>query len=157
MFSHSASYYSQAPGLHCFFFVFFYNLHMWTLAILFKFACNTPFIICLIEKSLLVLSAWLDLSGFDSALDFTQSGSGECALGRGCTCVTVHISPRSVKVGGEGCVYVAFVWLNHITDFHSGTLRHSSSYNSSCWNLVTKTGFSNSLTHHVITCQTIMF
>lgn len=58
-------------------------------AVLFRFDRDIQFIIRLIEKSLLVLSAWLDLCGFDSVVDFTQSGSGVCVRGRGCTtCVT---------------------------------------------------------------------
>ena len=115
------------------------------IAILFRFACDPQFIISLIEKSLLVLSVWLDLCGCDSVGDFTRSGSRE-----GCTCVTVH---RALRLSWkDSSVYMAFVWKSHISDFHSGAPLHSSSYSKQLLESSNQTGCQTAY-HHLITCQ----
>ena len=118
------------------------NFHMWTLATLFRFACDTSFLMCLIEKSLLVLSAWLDLFGFDSVADFTQSGSGEREQGRGRACLTLQ---RSLHILHGVCLAESHQWFS---------LSNTSAFKQPLQQLLEQPNRrSNSLTHHIITCQ----
>lgn len=127
------------------------NIHTFTFAIFFRFSCDTHFIIYIVEKSLLFLSAWLDLCGFDSATDFTQSGSGEYVQGRVCMCVTDH---RFLALRWRGSfVYMAFFCLNHISDFQWRTPQHSSSL---LLQLCLAAILPYSLTSLVITCQNVI-
>lgn len=80
----------------------------------------------------LIRSVWLWFSGW-----FHSEWEWRVCAGEGLyMCYTSQI-PQSQR-WRDSSVYTAFVWLNHISDFHSGTPLHSRSYSSSCWNVAAK-------------------